>query len=70
MNSDKLMRLERELEATRKAFEAAGRAYSEQKVAECDHEWRDESFDNGHNGDEITVFRCRLCASKCGKDPR
>lgn len=70
MASQKLMRLELEMKTAEEFYLQARSEYRKQEVAECDHDWKDESFVNGHNGNEEVLFRCKACDTRTTKDPR
>lgn len=40
------------------------------RIAECDHVWRDESYENGHNGDWEETYFCPDCQLRVYQDPR
>ncbi len=59
-----------QIKQAEEAIAAANMRLRVDEVNNCDHEWIDESYENGHNGDWEDNFKCRKCGWSVSHQPK
>lgn len=61
--------LARQIAETEKKLWALRKEHCELEIANCDHDWSNVGYVNGHTGDDVDVWRCNHCAYRTSKNP-
>ncbi len=59
-----------QIKQAEQAIAAAKMRLRVDEVNNCDHDWRDDSYENGHNGDWEENFTCKKCGWSVGHQPK
>jgi hypothetical protein len=70
MSQDERSTITEQIRVAEQAIASARMKLMRDIINNCDHEWRDDSYTNGHNGNYEDQYKCVKCGWQVGHVPK